>query len=139
MPRPHSHIDILQLHRYLEIAIWHGARGPRLVAHVPELVELLYPTERFPDTSDQDRALCVQHDIRHVLDTDIGGPAADALAALLGLRVGTTGRKIGDRRRIAGEQLNVDAETFRRPHYETALLLDLAAALCEYYGHTATD
>lgn len=133
MLRTHPVIDIKQLHHYLKTAIRHGARAARLVEHVPGMIELLYPAAIYPHLSEHERALLVEADIRRTIADRIGGPPGDAVATVLCLPPGTLGRKLGDRRRIAAEQLGIDAGTFRRSYHEAALLRDLAVEIRHYY------
>jgi hypothetical protein len=125
MLRPYRDIDIAKLHRYLRDCVRHGARAPRLLRHVPDIIDMLYPANEYPHLSDHERAQNTENDIRSAI-VDIGGPAADALATVLGLQPGTMGRTLTDRRRLAGHHLGVEADTFRRPWNERALLADLA-------------
>lgn len=136
MPRTQTHdITVHALHRYLQDSAKRGgAYASRLLQQVPEIVDLLYPTADYPHLSDFERAFNVENDIRHVIDHDIGGPSGEAIATVLCLRLGTVGRTLGDRRRIAATFLNIDAQTFRRARHEGALLFDLAFQI--HHRHT---
>ena len=120
---------VQKLYKYLRSAVRYGARAARLVQHVPGIIELLYPADRYPDVSEHSRALKVEADIRRAVVEDIGGAPGRALATILCLPPGTLGRKLLDRRRIAGSYLGIDAETFRHAPHEGALLLDLAVEI----------
>jgi hypothetical protein len=126
---PTHHINVDTLHQYLRHSVRRGARASRLLRHVPEIVDLLYPTADYPHLSDFERAFNVENDIRHVIDHDIGGPPGEAIATVLCLRSGTVGRTLDDRRRIAANFLKIDAQTFRRARHGGALLYDLAAQI----------
>jgi hypothetical protein len=133
MPHPHRpDIDVRQLHRFLKTAIRHGARAARLVEHLPEIVELLYPAARWPHLSQHERALNVEADIRRAVDEDIGGAPGEAVATVLCLRSGTVGRTLEDRRRVAADFLDLEAGTFRRDRHESALLRDVATEMLRY-------
>jgi hypothetical protein len=135
MPRtPTYDVTVETLHRYLRHSVRRGARASRLLQHVPEIVDLLYPPADYPHLSNFERALSVETDIRHVIDHDIGGPHGEAIATVLCLRSGTVGRTLDDRRRIAATFLNIDAQTFRRARHEGALLFDLAFQI--HHRHT---
>jgi hypothetical protein len=130
MPRSApSDFDITTLHQYLKDSVRRGARAARLVEHVPEIIELLYPAADHPHLSQHTRAIQVEADIRHAVDNDIGGAPGEALAAILCLRPGTVGRTLEDRRQIAGNYFHLQGGTFRRDRHEGALLLDLAIEL----------
>jgi hypothetical protein len=130
MPGSQRHdFDVEQLHRCLKNSVRHGARAARLVEHVPEIIELLYPAATYPGVSQHNRAQKVEADIRRAVDEDIGGLAGEAVATVLCLPPGTVGRKLGDRRRIAAGYLGIDPETFRRDPHEGALLKDLAVEI----------
>ena len=122
---PRRDVDINRLHRCLRYCVRHGARAPRLLRYVPDIVELLYPANEYPRLTEHERADHTENDIRKAIEA-IGGPAADALTVVLGLRPGTMGRTLTDRRRLAGRYLGMEADTFRRPWNERALLADLA-------------
>jgi hypothetical protein len=92
---------------------------------VPDIIDMLYPANEYSHLTDHERAENAENDIRSAI-VNIGGPAADALATVLGLQPGTIGRTLTDRRRLAGHHLGVEADTFRRPWNERALLADLA-------------
>jgi len=137
MLRPRCHdFDVEKLHRYLKNSVRHGARAARLVEHVPEIVELLYPAAQWPHLSQHERALSVEADIRRAVDEDIGGAPGEALATILCLRPGTVGRTLEDRRRVAAAYLGMEGGTFRRDRHEGALLLDVAV---EILRHTTAN
>lgn len=125
MLRQAPDFSVPKLHGYLRRAVRHGARAPRLLRYVRGVVDMLYPPVEYPHLDDNERAECVENDIRCAIAA-IGGPVADALATVLGLRPGTLGRTLTDRRRLAGHHLSMEADTFRRRWNEQALLADLA-------------
>lgn len=125
MLRQAHDFPVTTLHEYLRNAVRHGARALRLLRYVRGMVDMLYPPAQYPHLDEHQRAECVENDIRSAIAA-IGGPVADALTTVLGLRPGTLGRTLADRRRLAGHYLSMEADTFRRCWNERALLADLA-------------
>lgn len=124
-----------QVYQHLCTALRHGARASHLLVNVPDLIDLLYPAGEYPELAEHDRALRVESDIRAIIDGDIGGDAGEAVAIVLTLRPGTLGRTLGARRAMAASRLAIEADTFRRPWYEKALLFHIAVEL--YRRHHA--
>jgi hypothetical protein len=128
-------LDIEQLYRHLQQALRYGARASRLLRHVPDIIDFLYPAESYPQLSVEDRAIKVEDLIQDATHA-IGGDPGEALAAVLCLLPGTLGRTLDHRRRIAADYLNIEADTFRRPWNEKALLFDLTIEIYkQLYGH----
>lgn len=128
-PSPAPNVDVEKLHQFLKDALRRGARAARLIQHVPGIVDLLYPADQYSHLNQHQRALCVEADIRHAIDEDIGGAAGEAVATILCLRPGTLGRTLEDRRRVGATYLGLEPGTFRRDRHEGALLLDLAVEI----------
>jgi hypothetical protein len=128
-------LDVGQLYQHLRDTLRHGARASRLLRHTPEVIELLYPAAVYPHLSIHDRALKTETLIRDATHT-IGGNPGEAIATILCLPPGTTGRTLEHRRRIAAHYLDVEADTFRRDWHEGALLYDLTI---EIYRHHHTE
>lgn len=131
-PQHRNDFKVEKLHQYLKNSVRHGARAARLVEHVPEIVELLYPAAQSPHMSRHERALNVESEIRRAVDEDIGGAPGEALATILCLRSGTVGRTLEDRRRVAATYLGMEGGTFRRDRHEGALLLDVAVEILRH-------
>jgi hypothetical protein len=125
---------IEELQPRLRRALRHGARASRLLKYTPDVIELLYPTETYSHLNAWDRALKVEAVIREAANA-IGGDPGHAIAAVLSLVPGTFGSTLEHRRRIAGRQLDLAADTFRRGH-EEILLFDLAVEI--YRLHTTS-
>lgn len=117
---------VIQLRRCLR----HGARTSRLLKFTPELVELIYPAEDYPDVPIYDRAIQVEQLLRQATEA-VGGTRGQAAAILLALAPGTLGTKLEERRRQAAELLGILPDTLRRRRHEGLLLWDVAV---EVYG-----
>lgn len=117
-------LNIEALNRHLRDARRHGARASRLLHYTPELVELLYPAEQYPQLDAHDRAITTETLIRQAIDA-IGGDAGHALAIILCLTPGTLGCTLDDRRRMAADHLGIRADTWKRGWREGALFRDL--------------
>jgi len=126
-------LDIEALNRYLRAALRHGARASRLLRYTPAIIEELYPAADHPDADQHERALRVEADIRRGVDA-IGGHAGHAIAVVLCLPVGTVGRTLEDRRRIAADHIGISADTFRRDWHEGVLLFDLTIEIYKHRG-----
>jgi hypothetical protein len=132
MTTPSHEIDVDTLHALLCRTLRHGgAHASSIRLYAPALMDLLYPESEHPDLAIQGRADAVEKDVRAALDR-IGEPAGSALAILLCLRAGTLGRKLDDRRHLAGRYLAIEGDTFRRRH-EKPLLLALAIEICRIH------
>jgi hypothetical protein len=126
-------IDVDTLHTILCKTLRHGgAHASSVRLYSPALMNLLYPAVEHPNLTIQGRADAVEADIRAALDR-LGDPVGSALAIVLCLRAGTLGRKLDDRRRIAGGYLNIVGDTFRRRH-EKPFLLALAIETCRTHN-----
>jgi hypothetical protein len=129
MTTPSHEIDVDKLHALLCHTLRHGgAHASSIRLYAPALMDLLYPESKHTDLAVQGRADAVEKHVRAALDR-IGEPAGSALEIVLCLRAGTLGRKLDDRRRIAGRYLTIEGDTFRRRH-EKPLLLALAIEMC---------
>lgn len=127
------HLDIEELHQHLRDALRHGARASRLLRYTPGVIELLYPASDYPHLNSCDRAIDTETLIRHAIDA-IGGQSAHAIAIVLCLASGTLDHTLQHRRSLAAQHLGIQAETFRCPWREGALLYDLAVEM--YRLHT---
>jgi hypothetical protein len=128
------HLNIERLYTQLRCTLRYGARASRLLRYTPDMIELLYPATAYPHLSACDRALKVEAVIREAANA-IGGNPGHAIAVALSLVPGTFGCTLEHRRRIAGRQLDLAADTFRRVH-EEILLFDLAVEI--YRLHTTS-
>jgi hypothetical protein len=132
MTTPSHEIDVDKLHALLCQTLRHGgAHASSIRLYAPALIDLLCPESKHTDLAIQSRADAVEKYVRAALDR-IGEPAGSALEIVLCLRAGTLGRKLDDRRRIAGRYLNIEGDTFRRRH-EKPLLLALAIEMCRIH------
>lgn len=130
------HLTVEELHHHLRGALRHGARASRLLRHTPQVVELLYPTQEHSGLNASDRAIKTEALIRRAVDA-VGGQSGHAIAIILCLAVGTLDHKLAHRRSLAAQHLGIQAETFRCPWREGALLHDLAVEI--YRLHTTNQ
>jgi hypothetical protein len=115
-----------ELHDHLRGVVFYGAAAPSLLANYPDVVELVYPADEHDGLDLDLRALRTEALIRQAaynVDKRTGG---EAVSTVLGLAVGTQGRKLIDRRRIAGDYFGVLPDTFRKPRHEGRLMRALA-------------
>jgi hypothetical protein len=129
-------LDVEALLEHLRGALRHGARASRLLRHTPEFVELLYPAEEYSALNAFDRAIKTEALIRRAVDI-IGGQSGHAIAIVLCLASGTLDHNLQRRRSLAAQHLGIQAETFRCPGREGALLHDLAVEI--YRLHTTGE
>jgi hypothetical protein len=125
-------LTVEALHQYLRSALRHGARASRLLRHSPELIDLLYPADVYSQLNASDRAIKTETLIRQAVDA-IGGQSGHAIAIILCLASGTLDHKLQHRRSLAAQHLGIQAETFRCPWREGALLHDLAVEVYRLY------
>lgn len=116
----------------------HGARASRLWRHTPTFVRLLHPACDWSSASGEELALKTEELIRAGIKS-LDGVEGEVLAVILGLAPGTCGRKLGERRRIAGGLLGVQADTVRRPYIEGELFHDLAMEIYRLHFSDASD
>ena len=86
---------------------------------------MLLPEADYPELTIYDRAIQAEALLRQAVES-LGGAWGEAAEILLGLRAGTVGLKLEERRRIAGALFDVDGDTFRREPWEGQLLWDVA-------------
>lgn len=110
----------------------HGARASRLLRFTPELIELIYRSEDYPDVPIYDRAIQVEQLLKQATEA-VGGTRGQAAAILLALAPGTLGPNLEERRRRAAALLGILPDTLRRERHEGLLLWDVAV---EVYGGT---
>lgn len=126
-------LNLEALHQHLRGAVRHGARASRLLRHSPELVDLLYPADAYSQLNASDRAIKTETLIRQAVDA-IGGQSGHAISIILCLASGSLDHKLQGRRSLAAQYLGIQAETFRCPWREGALLYDLAVEVYRLYA-----
>ena len=109
-----------QLRAGLRAAVRHGAAAARLAARSPALVDLVAPG---PEPVEQ-RALAAEHLISHAVQA-LDPPTDQAMRIMLGLDPATRRASVDHRRHHAAQAVGVQPDTFRRPNWEGALLLEL--------------
>jgi hypothetical protein len=117
------------LHGHLRGVVFYGAAASSLLDNYPEVVELMFPEDEHADIDLDQRAILTESLIRRAarnVDQRIGG---EAVSTVLGLALGTQGRKLLDRRRIAGDFFGVLPDTFRKPRHEGRLIHALATEI----------
>lgn len=127
---------IEKLHILLRQVATYGAQAERLLEKTPEFVNLTHPAADHAGLSDMERASLSEAVVRRGLDA-IGGTARQALTTSLGLRPGLLRTTHTHRRSIAAEYVGVKLDTYRRPAWEGALLLNLAFEI--HYILTPSD
>ncbi|WP_103338778.1 hypothetical protein [Amycolatopsis sp. CA-126428] len=118
-----------ELSDHLRGVVFYGATAPSLLAHYREVVDLLYPADEHGGLDLDQRALLAEDLIRQAARNVDKRTGAEAASTVLGLAVGTQGRKLLDRRRIAGDFFGVLPGTFRKPQHEGRLMRALAAEI----------
>jgi len=115
------------IHNALRKALRHGARAALLATHSPELIDLLTPGS---EDHLNDRARLAEGIIRDGIET-LPHPDSDAALALFALSRTRTTTTLEARRRQAAECVGVHPDTFRKPHHEGVLILDITSAIHE--------
>lgn len=117
-----------ELLRLLRRQLRHGLRASRLLDCL-ELLDFLCPEQDDLSRTLFDRALVAEAKLAQAVDR-IGGKQAEALRVVCGLKDGTVGLPLQERRKRAGKVLSrakqqVSAATFVK-NYEPGLVRDLA-------------
>ncbi|WP_344837158.1 hypothetical protein [Actinocorallia longicatena] len=127
MKVPAEFPDPALIHDHLRKVMTHGARASVLATYAPELVDLLVPGA---DTALHGRAYDAEQAIRSGISA-MPSERAEALRILFELS-SPTHTSLESRRRSAARRLGLHPTTFRKPHHEGILVLDLAISV---YAH----
>lgn len=127
MLRPHP-LDVDDLHQALKIARRWGVRDSRLKSHAPGVIELLYPTQRYPDLTIHQRAIAAENVIVAAINA-LGAEVGHLLSVLLCVDPATSHLLLQQRRELAANRVGVLPATWQRGRWERQLLADLAAKI----------
>lgn len=127
MLRPQP-LNIDTLHQELKIARRRGVRDSRLKSSTPGIIELLYPSARYPDLTIHQRAMAAENLIVAAIDS-LDDEASHLLSVLLCLTPDTPYSTLQQRREKAAEHVGILPATWERGWREPQLLQDLAAKI----------
>ncbi|MGH3871293.1 MAG: hypothetical protein ACRDSR_07225 [Pseudonocardiaceae bacterium] len=128
MPRPRQPLDMDQLLKALISARRRGVPASRLISHAPAIIELLYPGEKYPSLTTQDRAKSAENLIVAAAES-LGEQARHLSSILLCLTQETLFATLQKRREMAAEHMGVLPGTWERGWREPQLFDDLATQI----------